>query len=316
MEPGRLRVCVAPGTDATRHDDCPDDNDDTPAPPEGGDEPCGLDCWEPPGDDDDPFNPPGFMSVQSWQTTSSGMAVAVYQPASADCPGEDDDPDDDDGPCVPAISDLETLFPDADQDILETLQSMIEQHGADLSLTGELETAHFLGQVSHETGGLVDVEEDLHYTTAERILELWPNRFSKTDPDLPDPNDYLQDAEKLANYVYANRLGNGDEESGDGWTYRGRGVLQVTFKGNYEEFDEWYSQNIDDSQDFVDDPSELESDNEVAALSGMWYYHHNVISRIDEITVEDVTDAINPEMVGQDEREGGTEEAEQVINCQ
>jgi len=55
----------------------------------GGDEPCGLDCWDPP-EHDDPFDPPGFMSVQSWQTTSSGMAVAVYQPASADCPGDDD----------------------------------------------------------------------------------------------------------------------------------------------------------------------------------------------------------------------------------
>jgi len=187
------------------------------------------------------------MSVQSWQTTSSGMAVAVYQPASADCTGDDDPEDDEDGPCVPAISDLETLFPDAEQDVLEALQSMIEQHGADLSLTGELETAHFLGQVSHETGGLADLEEDLYYTTADRILELWPNRFSKTDPDLPDPNDYLQDPEKLANYVYADRLGNGDEESGDGWTYRGRGTLQLTFKGNYEEFDEWYSENIEDT---------------------------------------------------------------------
>ncbi len=79
--------------DTLPSDDCPDDNDDTPAPPEGGDEPCDLGCWEPPDDDDDPFNPPGFMSVQSWQTTSSGMAVAVYQPASTDCPGEDDPED-------------------------------------------------------------------------------------------------------------------------------------------------------------------------------------------------------------------------------
>ena len=72
-------------------DDCPEDDEDTPAPPEGGDEPCGFDCWDPvPGDD--PSDPPGFMSVQSWRTTSTGMAVTVYQPASADCSGDDDDP--------------------------------------------------------------------------------------------------------------------------------------------------------------------------------------------------------------------------------
>jgi len=82
-------------------DDCPDDDDDTPAPPEGGDEPCDLGCWEPPDDDDDPFNPPGFMSVQSWQTTSSGMAVAVYQPASAGCPGDDDPENPCEGPHPP-----------------------------------------------------------------------------------------------------------------------------------------------------------------------------------------------------------------------
>jgi len=58
------------------------------APPEDDDEPCGLDCWEP-IDDDDPMTPPGLMSVSSWQTTSSGMAVAVYQPASAGCDEEE-----------------------------------------------------------------------------------------------------------------------------------------------------------------------------------------------------------------------------------
>jgi len=73
--------------DPSPSDDCPDDDDDTPAPPEGGDDPCGLGCWDPP-ELDDPFDPPGFMSVQSWQTTSSGMAVAVYQPASAECEEE------------------------------------------------------------------------------------------------------------------------------------------------------------------------------------------------------------------------------------
>ena len=110
-------------------DDCPEDDDDTPAPPEGGDEPCDFDCWEPPDDDDDPFNPPGFMSVQSWQTTSSGMAVAVYQPASADCPG-DDDPE---NPCEsedpPAYCDEAGSCFDADiqneehHDILKALES-------------------------------------------------------------------------------------------------------------------------------------------------------------------------------------------------
>jgi len=107
-------------------DDCPDDEDDTPAPPEGGDEPCGLDCWDPP-EDDDPFNPPGFMSVQSWQTTSSGMAVAVYQPNSADCPGDDDPP-----PCSEkdfGDEELQAIMESLDEQSI--LQEMMDDSDAD-----------------------------------------------------------------------------------------------------------------------------------------------------------------------------------------
>jgi len=109
-------------------DDCPEDDDDTPAPPEGGDDPCGLDCWDPP-EHDDPFDPPGFMSVQSWQTTSSGMAVAVYQPASADCPGDDEPP-----PCE------ETDFGDTElQEIMESLdeQGILQELMDDSNATSD-----------------------------------------------------------------------------------------------------------------------------------------------------------------------------------
>jgi hypothetical protein len=106
--------------DTPPSDDCPEDDDDTPTPPAGGDEPCGFDCWEPPPEDDDPFDPPGFTSVQSWQTTSTGMAVTVYQPASADCPEDGDNPP----PCD------EKDFGDPELQALMESSSRLEPHEA------------------------------------------------------------------------------------------------------------------------------------------------------------------------------------------
>ena len=134
-----------PGTPPS--DDCPDDNDDTPAPPEGGDEPCDFDCWEPPDDDDDPFNPPGFMSVQSWQTTSSGMAVAVYQPASAECQEDGDDPP----PCD------ETDF--GDPELQQIIEALAEQ-GYFQQLLDDSDPYNDTQMERKEQGGWVVQESD------------------------------------------------------------------------------------------------------------------------------------------------------------
>jgi putative chitinase len=88
--------------------------------------------------------------------------------------------------------------------------------------------AAFLAQVAHESGELQRVAENLSYT-AKRLMVVWPRRFPTLDAALP----YERQPEKLANYVYAKRLGNGDVPSGDGWRFRGRGLLQITGRGNY-----------------------------------------------------------------------------------
>jgi len=122
--------------DTSPSDDCPDDDDDTPAPPEGGDEPCGLDCWEP-IDDDDPMTPPGFMSAQAWQTTSSGMAVAFYQPASAGCPGDEGPPP---NPWAKAMQIGNKILQAADrgEDLLDakTWKNMLQSEWADAAQAG------------------------------------------------------------------------------------------------------------------------------------------------------------------------------------
>src|SRR6266568_5044242 len=88
--------------------------------------------------------------------------------------------------------------------------------------------AAFLAQVAHESAGFTRLEEALRYT-AKRLCQVWPKRF----PNLKAAAPYANNPEKLANRVYAGRLGNGGEASGDGSRYRGRGLIQLTGRSNY-----------------------------------------------------------------------------------
>lgn len=89
--------------------------------------------------------------------------------------------------------------------------------------------AHYIAQLAHECAEFTRLEENLNYS-AKRLLEVWPRRF----PLASEAARYANNPEKLANKVYANRLGNGDEASGDGWRYRGRGPIQITGRDNYD----------------------------------------------------------------------------------
>jgi len=88
--------------------------------------------------------------------------------------------------------------------------------------------AAFLAQLAHESGGLRRLEENLNYSAA-RLMAVWPKRF----PTLEFASTFERQPEKIANFVYANRIGNGPVESGDGWRYRGRGLIQLTGRSNY-----------------------------------------------------------------------------------
>ena len=90
--------------------------------------------------------------------------------------------------------------------------------------------AAFLANVAYESNDFRRLEENLHYSP-ERLVQVWPNRF----PDVASAQPYAHDPQKLANFVYANRLGNGDFASADGWRFRGRGLLQITGRNNYRD---------------------------------------------------------------------------------
>ena len=101
-------------------------------------------------------------------------------------------------------------------------KTLFEKYG----LTTKLRIAHFMAQIEHESG-LKPIAENLNYS-AQGLMQTFSKYFTTNDSLL-----FASKPEKIANRVYANRMGNGDEKSGDGWKYRGRGFIQITGKINY-----------------------------------------------------------------------------------
>jgi putative chitinase len=96
------------------------------------------------------------------------------------------------------------------------------------SISTPRQQAAFLGQCGHECGNFRVLEENLNYR-AETLMKIWPRRF----PTLEIANQYAKNPKKIANKVYADRMGNRDEASGDGYRFRGRGCIQLTGSANY-----------------------------------------------------------------------------------
>lgn len=121
--------------------------------------------------------------------------------------------------------------------------------------------AAFLAQVAHESAELRRVVENLNYS-AKGLMRVWPKRF----PTLEKALEYERQPEKLANYVYAKRLGNGDGASGDGWRFRGRGLLQITGRGNYRSCGRALELPLENEPERLETP-------DVAALAAAQFWH-------------------------------------------
>lgn len=122
-------------------------------------------------------------------------------------------------------------------------------------------TAAFLAQLAHESAETTRLTEGLSYSRADRLCAVWPKRFPTTGAAQP----YVKNPEKLANFVYANRGGNGDAASGDGYRYRGRGLFQLTFRDNYRLAGDALNMALVDDPDLVATPP-------VAALTAAHYW--------------------------------------------
>ena len=152
--------------------------------------------------------------------------------------------------------------------------------------------AGFLSQVGHESGGLRFVVENLNYS-ATALMSV----FGKYFPNIDLAKTYERQPEKIANRVYANRMGNGDEASGEGWKYRGRGLVQLTGKDNYAAFSMSADNEALIKPELVEQP-------ELAAESAGWYWNsRNLNNYADEKDILGMTRRVNGGTNGLDDRQ-------------
>lgn len=152
--------------------------------------------------------------------------------------------------------------------------------------------AMYLSHILHESNYLKSTEENLNYS-AEGLMKTWPSRFTPEKA-----KEYARQPQKIANYVYANRMGNGNEASGDGWRYRGRGYVQITGKEQYERFSKYdlCTANV------VNDPDSV-SKYFLNQLSAMWYWErYNINLYADYEDIRKVTQIINGGLNGYSNR--------------
>jgi len=132
-----------------------------------------------------------------------------------------------------------------------------------------LRLAHFLAQCAHESAGFARVEENLNYS--ENGLRMTFIKYFTIDQS----REYAHNKVKIASRVYANRMGNGDEASQDGWKFRGRGYIQLTGKDNYERFGSKVSENLLNEPDLVATKYPL--------LSAAWFWDSKNLNELADV---------------------------------
>jgi putative chitinase len=161
--------------------------------------------------------------------------------------------------------------------------------------------AAFLAQTMHESGGYKFLTENLNYK-AESLCRVWPKYFNAENA-----NEYAHNPEKIANRAYADRMGNGDEASGDGFKYCGRGLIQLTGKANYTAF----AQSIDTP---VEEIPEFLATFEGAVQSACWFWESNNLNQYaDTGDVLTMTKRINGGTLGLEDRQQHFHNAIQIL---
>ncbi|GAB2180875.1 hypothetical protein DLREEDagrD3_10980 [Denitratisoma sp. agr-D3] len=192
---------------------------------------------------------------------------------------------------------LQQLAPSARSSYREALLSgapVLEQF--DIA-ANNLRLAHFLAQVLHESGGLTIQFENLNYSP-ERLVKVWPSRFLPKGP--LDPQAYGHNPEKLANAVYGGRMGN--VAPGDGYAYRGRGLLQLTGKDSYREATDILRQATPTAPDFVVEPDQVVAAPWCLAVAAAEWRSKGCNTLADQDDLRRITRAINGGYIGLAER--------------
>jgi putative chitinase len=151
--------------------------------------------------------------------------------------------------------------------------------------------AAFIAQCAHESGNFRLLKENLNYRAAS-LTKVWPRHF----PNMDIANQYAHKPEAIANRAYANRMGNGPEESGDGWRYAGKGLIQLTGKDNYSRFAESIETPVEEVAEYL-------QTFEGAVQSACWFWETNNLNQwADAGDILTLTKRINGGVIGLEDR--------------
>jgi putative chitinase len=174
--------------------------------------------------------------------------------------------------------------------IPDAVIAMIPDTAAKFQINSPLRLAHFLAQCGHESGGFKVTSENLNYS-AKGLMGI----FKKYFPTQQLAESYQRQPQKIANKVYANRMLNGDENSGDGFKFRGRGYIQLTGKDNYTQFGKSIGEDIASNPDIVS--------GKYALLSAAWFWSKNGLNKLadggsTDAVVTSITKRVNGGTIG------------------
>ena len=187
---------------------------------------------------------------------------------------------------------------------LDYWYSALERCLPDYDINSPQRVAAFIAQCAHESGNFKFLKENLNYR-AESLVKVWPRYF----PDMATAKRYEKRQEMIANRAYANRMGNGPEESGDGWKFCGRGLIQLTGRNNYQAFADSIETDINDIPEYL-------QTFEGAVQSACWFWETNNLNKwADTGDIVTLTKRINGGTLGLADRQKHYEHALHVLGA-
>lgn len=182
---------------------------------------------------------------------------------------------------------------------LEPLNKVFEKY----DINTPKRQAHFIGQTGHESASFKVLEENLNYS-AQALMRTWPSRF----PDDSIAEQFARNPQKIANKVYAGRMGNTQE--GDGWLFHGRGLIQLTGHDNYAAFAKASGLDCVRNPDLLLEP-------ENACLSAGWFWNKHGLNQLADVgDIVTITKRINGGTIGIDDRNTRTNKALEILGAE
>jgi len=198
---------------------------------------------------------------------------------------------------------LQEVMPQAREENIEKYLQPLNELMSEYDINTPMRQAQFLAQIAHESGSFKYCVENLNYS-AKALRAV----FGKYFKDDSSAEQHARKPEAIANIVYANRMGNGNTDSGDGWKFRGRGLIQLTGRDNYEQCGQGINQGL------VENPDHLSEHASAAVAAACWYWNSRKLNQdADQDDVKAITKKINGGYNGLEDRIEFLERAKKVL---